>query len=232
MPLKISSRQKKLLVALAIAGIGLLLVAGFFLRHLDVRGFFERGMAILRDAGPWVFYTAMALLPAIGFPVMAFSLTAGSAFSERMGTGGVIAAGIAASTVNLILTYWLARWAIRPWLSRLLERMGYRLPKMDATDLTDLIILLRVTPGTPFFIQNYLLGLADAPFWRYLFISCATNWTYTAAFIFFGDALLHGRGKLALVAISSIVALVAATHLLRRRYGRKKTRGAECLPLT
>lgn len=222
MPFKISAEQKKLLLKLAIAGIGVLLVAAYLLRGVDMRGGFDRGMEVIRGAGPWAFFTAMALLPAVGCPMMTFTLTAGPVFSERMGAGAVVAAGLAAVTVNMILTYWLARWAIRPWLNRLLPRLGYPVPKLDSKDLTDLIILLRVTPGPPFFAQNYLLGLASAPFGPYLAISCAVIWSYTVAFILFGDALLHGKGKIVLLAVSVVVALMAAAHLVRRHYSGKK----------
>jgi uncharacterized membrane protein YdjX (TVP38/TMEM64 family) len=205
-------------VVVAIIAVAL----GLALHGMNWRGAVERGLDAIRGAGPWVFFAAMALLPAAAVPMLTFSLTAGSAFGGQMGMGGVVAAGLAAVTINLALTYWLARRALRPWLTRLLERLGYRLPRIDGADMTDLIVLLRVTPGIPFFAQNYLLGLANVPVVSYLVISCVISWAYTAAFIMFGDALLHGRGRAGLVALSLVLALTAATHLVRRHYGRKK----------
>jgi len=203
-------------VAAALAVAALLVLRGFHLRA-EV----EAVMEGIRGGGPWVFFTAMAILPAAGVPMMAFTLTAGSAFGPRMGMAGVIAAGLAAIAVNLTLTYWLARWALRPWLARLLERLGYRLPTVSGGDMTDLIVLLRVAPGLPFFAQNYLLGLADAPLAPYLVISCVVSWFYSASFILFGDALLHGKGRVGLIALSLLLVLSAVTHLLRRHYGQK-----------
>jgi uncharacterized membrane protein YdjX (TVP38/TMEM64 family) len=187
-----------------------------------VLALFDHLAAALSAAGPLPFFVAMALLPAAGVPMMVFSLTAGTAFAPRMGMGAVVAAGLVAQTINLILTYWLARRALRPWLTRLVARLGYKVPRVEDADMTDLIVLLRVTPGIPFFGQNYLLGLADAPFGKYLWISCATSSTYTAAIIVFGEALRHGRARLIMEAVLVLVALTAATHLLRRHYGRKK----------
>jgi uncharacterized membrane protein YdjX (TVP38/TMEM64 family) len=212
-------RLLKLALAAAVAAVAAVLI----LRGLDWRECVARGMGAIRGAGPWAFFAAMALLPAAAVPMLAFSLTAGSAFGPQMGLGGVVAAGIAAVTVNLVLTYWLSRWALRPWLSRLIERLGYRYPKVDRADMTDLIVLLRVTPGVPFFAQNYLLGLADAPPVPYLAISCAVSWTQTAAFIVFGEALLHGRGRAALLSLSLLLALGAGAHLLRRHLVSKTT---------
>src|SRR5258705_2504519 len=48
-----------------------------------------------------------------------------------------------------------------------LFRSGYKLPEVAAGDATDLIVLVRVTPGVPFPVQNYLLGLAQVPVVKY-----------------------------------------------------------------
>jgi uncharacterized membrane protein YdjX (TVP38/TMEM64 family) len=135
--------------------------------------------------------------------------------------GMVVAVSMAAIALNLALTYWLAAKALRPLLLRLLLRLGYKLPEVAATDMTDLIVIVRVTPGPPSFVQSYLLGLARVPFGKYMLISCVATWSYSIALILFGDALLHGKGGMAFVGICAIVALTALTHLLRRHYGKK-----------
>jgi uncharacterized membrane protein YdjX (TVP38/TMEM64 family) len=174
------------------------------------------------SAGPGVFFAAMALAPLVGVPMSPFALAAGPLFGARLGTPVVLVLGLAAITFNLTVTYWLARRWLRPLLARLVERLGYRLPEVERGDATDLIVLLRVTPGPPFFVQNYLLGLAQVPFGRYLAISCAVQWSFNIAFILFGDAISQGRGKLATIAIMLLLALMAGTHLVRRHLGRKK----------
>ena len=93
--------------------------------------------------------TAMALLPALGFPVLAFGLTAGPAFSARLGMGTVVALALTAVTVNFLLTYALARRALRPLLQKLMNRFGYKLPEVEAGDAGDLVLILRLTPGIP-----------------------------------------------------------------------------------
>ena len=96
------------------------------------------------------------------------------------------------------------------------------MPEVERGDATDLIVLLRVTPGIPFFVQNYLLGLAEAPFGRYLAISCVVQWSFNVAFMLFGDALSQGRGRMAFFAIGLVAALATGTHLLRRHLSRRK----------
>jgi uncharacterized membrane protein YdjX (TVP38/TMEM64 family) len=180
------------------------------------------GSAVITGAGPAVYFGAMALLPAVGVPMAPFALAAGPLFGAQLGFAALILFSILAITVNLTLTYWLARRWLRPFLAQLLARFGYALPVVKGGDITDLIVLLRATPGIPFFAQNYLLGLANAPFGRYLAISCAIQWTINVAFLLFGEALSQGRGKTVLTAVLLLVAITVATNLARKHLMRKK----------
>lgn len=228
--LESSSEKKKLpLAQLAVAGGVVAVIGAVVLYFVGWRTALDAGLhlkdavlARVSAAGPVVFFGAMALLPGVGFPMAAFALAAGPLFAERMGFVPVALCGIAAITFNLTVTYWLARRWLRPWLTRLLGHYGYGLPKVESGDITDLIVLLRVTPGVPFFVQNYLLGLAEAPFGRYLVISCGIQWSFNVAFMFFGEALNQGRGKTVLLAIMALAALTVGTQLLRKHYGKRK----------
>jgi uncharacterized membrane protein YdjX (TVP38/TMEM64 family) len=217
--------QRKLLLLL-----GAILVAGgggiaALAAGLDVRALAGEFMAVVREAGPLVFFTAMALLPAAGFPLMAFCLAAGPAFVPSLGLGGVLLACAAAILANILLTYWLARYALRPLLSAVVRRLGYRIPEVDASDHWDLALLVRITPGPPFFVQSYLLGLAGIPFRIYLLPSFVMPMINTSGVVIFGDAIAHGKAKWAVVGISLVVAGMLAVHLLRRHYrGRRPTR--------
>lgn len=205
--------------AVAVVGLG---VAVLVVLGLDLRALVDQGLTLIRGAGPAAFFTAMVVLPACGVPMLAFSLPAVSLFAEKMGTVPVLVISLLCMTANLILTYALARRGLRPLLAKLVTRLGYKLPQVEASDATDLIIILRVTPGIPFFAQNYLAGLADAPFGKYMLVSCLIAWPMNVAVMLFGDALLHGKGRVALVSFSLMLALAAGTHLVRRHYGAKK----------
>ena len=85
----------------AVIGSG---VGWLWLHAFNVGASIDAGVGVLRDAGPWAFFTGMALLPAAGFPIVVFNLTAGTAFSEKMGLWGVLAAAGVAVAINLILT--------------------------------------------------------------------------------------------------------------------------------
>ncbi|MDI1249651.1 MAG: VTT domain-containing protein [Lacunisphaera sp.] len=217
--------NRALLLKLAVVAVALLGAAVLVARGLDLKALVAQGLELIRHAGPVVFFGSMALLPALGAPLSPFALTAGSVFAPSLGMPLVIVLALTAVTFNIMFSYYLARRAFRPLLEKLVVRLGYTLPEVAAGDATDLIILVRVTPGLPFPVQNYLLGLAQVPVLKYAVISCAVQWSFNTAFILFGDALLHGKGKLALLGLCGLVALTVGTHLLRKHYGAKKIPG-------
>ncbi len=214
--------NRPLLIKLAVAALVLLVAAGLIARGYDIKSMIQQGLALIRDAGPVVFFTAMALLPAAGVPLTFFTLTAGSVFSPQLGAPVVIALALAAITVNMAMSYFLAHRAFRPALEALVRRLGYKLPSVGSSDVNDLIVLLRVTPGVPFPVQNYLLGLAAVPFGRFLLISALIQLPINGAIILFGDALLSGRGRIAFVSLLLMLALMSGAHLVRKHYGSKK----------
>ncbi len=222
--------KKKLPIAkLAIAGGIMLVVAalvvwmvGWETALAEGKRLFQAGMALVSGAGPAVYFAAMALLPAVGVPTSPFAIGAGPLFAKELGMPLVILCGTAAMTFNMALAYWLARRWLRPFLTRRLEAMGYALPVVEEANMTDLIVLLRVTPGPPFFVQNYLLGLANVPFVRYMVISCSIQWLFNLAFMLFGEALNQGRGKMALMALMLFATLAAAANMLRKHLAKKK----------
>lgn len=216
-PLKLAA-----LIVLALIGAGV----GFWwlkIHDFNVRLAIDEGIGLLRAAGPLAFFTGMAVLPALGCPMLAFYLTAGSAFSAQLGLGGVIALSWLAAAVNMALTHWLAGQALRPWLEKLISRTRFKIPDLPAGEHAELTLLLRITPGPPFFVQSYLLGLAGVRFTTYLWVSCAVVFPFAAGFVTFGDAILHGKARLAVLGLSALAAVALIVHFLRRHYGKKRT---------
>ena len=207
--------------------LGVLILAGaagafLLFRGVNIRGLVEQGFDQIRQAGPVAFFVAMLILPACGAPMLAFTLPVVSLFGPTLGTVPVVVIALLVLTGNFTMTYALARRALRPLLEKIFARLGYKLPEMEAGDATDLLILMRVTPGVPFLAQNYLAGLANAPFGRYMFISLLVTWPQAVGFMLFGDALLHGKGKVALIGLSALAAIAVATHFVRKHYERRK----------
>lgn len=211
----------KLIVAAALlVTLTALLALGF-----DLKSLFHQALATIRNAGPAWFFLAMALLPAVGAPMSFFCLAAGSVFAPHLGMPIVLALALAAIAVNMALSWLLASRILHPPLQALLQRLGYRIPQVHVDSINDLVVLVRVTPGIPFPVQNYLLGLAAVPFGRYMLISTLIAFPLNAAIIYFGESLVDGTSGKALVGLLLVVALVAAIHMLRRHYlGRAGSR--------
>ncbi|MBT5901704.1 MAG: VTT domain-containing protein [Opitutaceae bacterium] len=219
--------RKGLIIKLAVLGVVGVVVGGLVLRGLDLRGIIEQGLALVRDAGPVAFFCGMAVLPAVGFPLSPFTLTAGSVFAPTLGWPLVIAATWAALAVNVSITYVIARWIARPGLEKLTVRLGYKWPEVHEDNYWDITLLARVTPGPPFVLQGIILGLARVPYRIYLIGSALVAWAYGTVFVVFGDALLAGKGKMIVFGFSAMVALGLGAHLLRQHLARKKKAGLE-----
>jgi uncharacterized membrane protein YdjX (TVP38/TMEM64 family) len=196
----------------------------------DLQTMIHRILDLLRNAGPGVFFVAMILLPALGAPLSFFTLTAGSVFGPQMGLPLVMLLSLVAITANMAISHLLARRALRPLLSRFLQHLGYRMPQVGSADGGDLTVLLRVTPGIPFAVQNYLLGLAAVPFARYLLVSCLVALPLNAAIIFFGEALLQGRGRGILIGLLALLSVMAVISLVRRRHAGIKVAARDEVP--
>jgi len=211
--------KRALVIKLALLAVVVVAGAVLILRGIDVKALAVRVMALIGNVGPWGFFIGMALLPVAGFPLSLFALAAGPAFSERLGLGGVIAAYGAALAVNLIVTYWVARRSLRPWIERLVARFGYQIPQFDEEEQLEVTVVLRITPGPPFFVQNYLLGLGNVAFVTYFLVSWTIVMAQGIGIIVFGDAILHGKAALAVTGVSLVIAAVIVTHLVRKHLG-------------
>lgn len=145
----------------------------------------------------------------------------------RLGTLRGFSLTMAALLVNFTLGYWLARRFFRGPLIRWLTGRGYRIPSLSAADETPFILLFRVTPGMPLVVQNYLLGLAEVGFWRYLLLSLAVQSLYALAFVWLGQSLQQSAAWKLLLGGSAIVALILGVALLRRWLARRAAKSGQ-----
>ncbi len=143
------------------------------------------------DAGWLPFFAAMTLLPLAGFPVTPFYLIAGAVFDEWL----CMLAAALSLLINLLLAYLMASRWMRNALQKLLSRHGRAMmPAFSSRRHTWLYILaVRVTPGPPLSVKNYLAGLADVPLAPYLIISWPIAMGYAAGLIVLGDSLTEQR---------------------------------------
>ena len=211
--------------AVLVAGVGLLIWKTGLLAGLSA------AITVLRGAGPVVFFLGMALLPAIGFPMFAFTVAAGPVFGPTLGTGWVIGCSLLAVVANLLLTHWLANRALRPFVSRLLARFEFNLPDQAAENAWLVTMIVRLTPGPPFWVQSYLLGVIGVPLLPYVAVSTLIMGGYIVALVFGGEAIAGGNGQMALVAVGALAMFAGTLHLLHKRTARRRTEVSQLTPV-
>ncbi len=160
---------------------------------------------------------AQVLLPLLGVPISPLWIATG--IHAGAGLGGLLSA--LALVLNQTLGYWLARkWLRRP-IEAWLRTRGKTAPQIPEAEETLWVLLLRVTPGVPLFVQNYLLGLAQVRFVRYLVISFPVQLAYAVAFVSLGHAFKDSNVWRGMLAVSGLAAVAVAVLLVRRHLGRK-----------
>jgi uncharacterized membrane protein YdjX (TVP38/TMEM64 family) len=224
-------QRKRRLAILAVGGV-LLLAAAVVAMLLppevwgQVKDAVKAGMEKVRGLGAGWFFAAFAVLPAVGCPVSLFSLTAGPLFVPMLGMPVVLLLTGVSMAVSMTISYGLARYGVRPWVTRLLAFLGYSIPVVPAGKQRMFTLLVRITPGPPYVFQSFLLGLAEVPFWLYLGISWVVSTVNVVLFIVFGDALAQGKGKVALIALVGVVLVIVGVKLLRDRIQKREREAA------
>ena len=107
-------------------------------------------------------------------------------------------------------------------MERLVARAGYKIPQLEKKEHVEVTLLLRITPGPPFFLQSYLLGLGRVTFLTYLWVSWVVAMTYAVGAVLFGKAIVEGKALMATTGVSLLVAAVIIVHLVRKHYGKRR----------
>lgn len=171
---------------------------------------------------PAALFWAIVFLPCLPVPTTALFFTAGVVWRQQP----AMACGLSmlAMTLNLVGTYWLAAGPARRLVEKLLAATAFKFPVLPRGDHLKLILILKLTPGIPFFLQNYLCGFLRAPFFLYLPISILCNGIFGVGVVLSGVGLADGKLMPALTGISLIVAAAVFTHLVRGWMAKRKER--------
>ena len=174
---------------------------------------YEALVGWMERARPLPFFVAMAVLPALGFPLTPFYLLAGSTFQLPIAIVGT-ALALAA---NLTFCYSVGRSRLRPRLIALFERFGWKLPDFDVAAGKSSFAAFRFTmavklaPGVPGFVKFYGLGAARVPFGVYFAVAMAMSCVYAFALILFGGALFKhelDRRTIVLLVVAALAFVV------------------------
>lgn len=212
----LNRRLSRAMIIVALGGLILVVAAVIFWRA-ELKTGIEWSVGTLREAGPLAFFAGMAVLPAIGFPLAPFVVAAGPVFGPALGRTGVVACSIGAVALNVTLTYGLTTTALRRWVGQWVQRLGYRFPQSSTGSAWQIVVLVRLAPGLPFWVQSYVLGLLKVRFVPYVTMSVAIPACFVVGTVLGGDALVRGEGKIALLALAIIGFGAAGIQLWRKR---------------
>ncbi|MCG6116661.1 MAG: VTT domain-containing protein [Aquimonas sp.] len=175
----------------------------------------EAFIAWKQQVGVLPFFALMAVLPALGVPITPFFIVAGATFGFATGLSG----SLIALAANLSLSYWLAQTGLRRPALRLAQRFDMRLPDFDGRRDRALgfILLVRVTPGPPAMVKNFLLGIAAVPFGLYLGVSMLVGGVYGLSFVVLGESALEGDPRKLGLGLVCLLLAAAVAWALRKK---------------
>lgn len=171
---------------------------------------------------PGALFLALVFLPGLPIPMTALFFTAGVVWRHQP----VMAVSLAmlATALNLTWTYWLAAGPARRLVEKMLAATEIQIPDLPRGDHLKLILILKLTPGIPFFFQNYLLGFLRAPFMLFLPVSILCNGIIGSGVILSGVGLADGKLMPAITGVSLIAVGVVLTQAARGWLAKRKLR--------
>lgn len=167
-------------------------------------------------ANPWALVAAVATLPGIGFPISPLLFLFGIVLAPRYGMPATCALGILAQSFCTTWTYLLASGPLRDVLRRVISRQR-ELPELNERNAFRLALVMRITPGIPYALQNIVLGIVGMQLKPYLLVSIPITAVWTIGFIVTGGAIFEGRAGLAIMGVLLLVVLVIITKMIREK---------------
>ncbi len=171
-------------------------------------------LAWKQNAGAIPFFAALAILPATGIPTTPFFLLAGATFGLRTGLIGTALA----VAVNLALCYLLAQSVLRQLITTALAKFDYEIPELETDKALRFIILVKLTPGVPTFLKNYITALAGVPFGLYMLVCWSITYAYAVSLIVMGESILERDINKGITGGIIFILVVVLLWYLRRRY--------------
>ncbi len=168
---------------------------------------------------PVLLFAALVLLPGLPIPASTLLFLAGTVWHDRP----VVACAICllAMAMNMTWTYWVAARPGRGLVEKMLAMTSIRIPDLPQGNDLRLILILRLTPVLPFFLQNYTLGLFRVPFRLYLPVSMGCSGLITCGVVLSGAGVAKGNltpiiTGVALIGLGLVVVQWVKAKILKR----------------
>ena len=206
--------QRKLVLLLVLGVVLLIAVLLLWKSHPEAIYWLELldlGHSFLEE-NPWALFVVMATLPGLGFPSSATLMLFGVVVAPHYGMPAAVALAIAAQSLCSIWTYVLAAGPLKRLMRRYLLRER-ALPEMSKHNAVRLGLILRLTPGIPYALQNIILGIIGMRFRDYLLVSIPTTSLWTACFVITGGAIFKGQLGWAITGLVILIVVILATRM-------------------
>ena len=163
-----------------------------------------------------LFILLVGALPMIGVPVTALYLAAGAVYTPLYGLPATLGGLSLGLLLNLLLSY-AAAHTFRSPVERLLGGCGTSMPQFDGMPAWKIVLLVRITPGAPLMVQNFLLGLAKISLRPYLAVSLLAELTIALGYLTIGSSFGSGRWGFLAAGGGIVAAALLAVSLARDR---------------
>jgi uncharacterized membrane protein YdjX (TVP38/TMEM64 family) len=168
-----------------------------------------RGIEDLQQLGPVAFYALFGFLISLGLPPTPFLLAAGVAFDLRTNLVGVILS----YGGSLSLSFYVSR-LFQPRLERFLTTKTPRIGNVIRENSISAIVLVRLTPGLPYVLQNCLLVSLSGRFVPYFIASLLPSVLLAMLLVVLSTMLL--TSEYAFVTINALLFLCIILLVLRK----------------
>ncbi|MDE0819825.1 MAG: VTT domain-containing protein [Opitutales bacterium] len=165
---------------------------------------------------------AIAILPGLGVPSSPFLILCGALIEKTGSMPMACLLTASALWINALWTFLFAAYPGRRIVKKILDRFSKKLPELPQSQGIRLAVILRVTPGVPLTVQNYLLGVSGISLKNYLLVSLPVMALWAVGFVVFGDGLLKGNAKLIIVGVGLLIGLALVARMISKRYGVSK----------
>ena len=163
---------------------------------------------------PWLLFTGLVVLPGLPVPTSALLFLAGTVWRDRPAAACGIC--LLAMALNMSWTYWLAARPGRGWVEKLLALGSIQIPEMPRGNDLQFILLLRLTPGFPLFLQNYLLGFFRVPFQLYLPVSLGCSGLISSGVVLSAAGVADGNLTPAITGVALIILGLLLVRMVRQ----------------
>ena len=219
-------RRRLKLAMFGLACIVLLLVWVFCFWRAEIIGYLAEISRYFRDSVhfledvPLVYYSLVILiLPIFFLPVTPVFVLA-AARVESSSYIVVLFFCLLGVTANIVVSYFISR-KFGVFLREKLRRRGVNVPRIPSYEQYELTFLMRMIPGNPLAVQNYVLGAAGVSFFKYVVVSLPIQYLQVSAYVYFGEGIFEGGISKIILGSSILLVIGVIARMLDKRYGHK-----------